>query len=215
MRKLLLFLLIFFILSNVNAATIQGNIYDFNLNLLENTIVEIDTTPKQSFVAKDAFYSFEVNNGDYILTAIYAENNYILYKIKEEIKITEDGTYNLDLILLPAIDDEFYEGEDLDLIEFENEKTNYTWTVLIILLIAIVLIIIFWKKKPKTLEDDISNKVLEIIKKQGGRTTQKDIRKQIPMSEAKISLVITELEHKGIIKKIKKGRGNIIILEKR
>ncbi len=56
--------------------------------------------------------------------------------------------------------------------------------------------------------------VLKVIKQSGGRTTQKDIRKKIPLSEAKISLMITELEHKGIVERIKKGRGNIIILKK-
>ena len=42
---------------------------------------------------------------------------------------------------------------------------------------------------------------------------QKDIRKNFPSSEAKISLILTELEEKGIIKKIKRGRGNIIVLK--
>jgi uncharacterized membrane protein len=55
--------------------------------------------------------------------------------------------------------------------------------------------------------------VLKIIKEEGGRTTQKDIRKKIPLSEAKVSLMISELEAKGKIEKIKKGRGNIIILK--
>ncbi len=54
--------------------------------------------------------------------------------------------------------------------------------------------------------------VIQIIKENGGRTTQKDIRKKIPLSEAKISLMIAELEDKGIVRKIKKGRANIIIL---
>jgi uncharacterized membrane protein len=58
--------------------------------------------------------------------------------------------------------------------------------------------------------DDSAIAVLEIIKKEK-RITQKDIRKQLPDSEAKISLVISEFEAQGIIKKIKKGRGNIII----
>ena len=56
--------------------------------------------------------------------------------------------------------------------------------------------------------------ILKILIQEGGRTTQKGIRKQIQLSEAKISLMIAELEHKGIIEKIKKGRGNIIILKK-
>ena len=56
--------------------------------------------------------------------------------------------------------------------------------------------------------------IIKILIQEGGRTTQKGIRKQIPLSEAKISLMIAELEHKGIVDKIKKGRGNIIILKK-
>jgi len=54
--------------------------------------------------------------------------------------------------------------------------------------------------------------VLDFIKKNGGRVTQKDIRKQFPSSEAKISLIITELESKKLVRKIKKGRGNVIVL---
>ena len=53
-----------------------------------------------------------------------------------------------------------------------------------------------------------------MLKEEGGRATQKAKRKEIQLSEAKISLMIEELEHKGIVEKIKKGRGNIIILKK-
>ena len=62
------------------------------------------------------------------------------------------------------------------------------------------------------LDKDLEN-LIEFIKKQEGRTTQKDIRNNFPHSEAKISLMIAELEDKEIVKKLKKGRGNIIILK--
>lgn len=62
--------------------------------------------------------------------------------------------------------------------------------------------------------DGLLQQVLSIIQKEGGRTTQKEIRKHIPLSEAKVSLVLTELEHGGKIKKIKKGRGNVVVLGK-
>jgi uncharacterized membrane protein len=55
--------------------------------------------------------------------------------------------------------------------------------------------------------------ILKVIKQEGGRTTQKQIRKKVPLSEAKISLMISELEAKGKLQKIKKGRGNIIVLK--
>ena len=66
----------------------------------------------------------------------------------------------------------------------------------------------------KTEGNDLEQ-IMKIIKDEGGRTTQKHIRKEIPLSEAKISLMIDELEHKGTIEKIKKGRGNILILKKK
>ena len=55
-------------------------------------------------------------------------------------------------------------------------------------------------------------KMLDFIKKHK-RTTQKEIRKEFFLSEGKISLMVSELEEKGLIKKIKKGRGNIIFLK--
>ena len=70
------------------------------------------------------------------------------------------------------------------------------------------------KVNDKKQEDYDLEKVIKILKEEGGRATQKVIRKEIPLSEAKISLMIAELEHKGVIEKIKKGRGNIIILKK-
>ena len=58
---------------------------------------------------------------------------------------------------------------------------------------------------------ELAEKVLDFVKQQGGRVTQLDIRKKFPSSEAKISLILTDLEEQGKIRKIKKGRGNIII----
>jgi len=68
--------------------------------------------------------------------------------------------------------------------------------------------------EPELHGEEFLDKVIEIIKEEGGRTTQKEIRKNIPLSEAKISLIISELEAKGRVRKIKRGRGNIILLEK-
>lgn len=64
-----------------------------------------------------------------------------------------------------------------------------------------------------TLPEDL-REVIRIIEKSRGRITQLDLRKALPYSEAKVSLMITDLENRGIVKKIKKGRGNVIILNK-
>ncbi len=63
-------------------------------------------------------------------------------------------------------------------------------------------------------QDEYKKQVLDILRKDI-RTTQKEIRKQLPASEAKISLVISDLESQGMIRKIKKGRSNIIVLKRK
>jgi uncharacterized membrane protein len=35
----------------------------------------------------------------------------------------------------------------------------------------------------------------------------------LPLSEAKISLIVTELEHTNKVVKVKKGRGNVILVK--
>ncbi|MBA1342605.1 MAG: hypothetical protein C5S52_03300 [ANME-2 cluster archaeon] len=54
--------------------------------------------------------------------------------------------------------------------------------------------------------------VLSIIREHEGRITQKDLRLRLNCSEAKASLMVTDLEDRGLVKKVKKGRGNVIIL---
>ncbi len=68
------------------------------------------------------------------------------------------------------------------------------------------------KESDDKVEDKVAETILALLKKNDGRATQKELRKHLPLSEAKISLVLTELESAGKIRKIKKGRGNIIIL---
>ncbi|MEK6857646.1 MAG: hypothetical protein AABX39_03595, partial [Nanoarchaeota archaeon] len=149
------------------------------------------------------------------------------------VTIKTEGDYNLDLILLPNLQDEvalLNETEE-NLASIEEIRGTGLLTAGFIALFFLLLFGFIHrlkhhserkeaenknveeKKEEKTiiLTDELK-KVVDFIKKEGGRTTQKDIRKVIPQSEAKISLIIAELEEKGIVKKIKKGRWNIILL---
>uniref|UniRef100_UPI00351C04E6 helix-turn-helix transcriptional regulator n=1 Tax=Methanomethylovorans sp. TaxID=2758717 RepID=UPI00351C04E6 len=54
--------------------------------------------------------------------------------------------------------------------------------------------------------------ILDILRSQGGRITQKDLRKRLRYSEGKVSLMLLDLEKRGKIQKFKKGRGNILFL---
>jgi len=222
--KKLIFSLIFFVLiciPSASGATIYGTVYEYNLNIVKNAIVEVDSTPKQIYVAKDGTYTFTLPVGEYLIKADY-ESNYKKYSFEQNIIIQDEGDYVFDLILFPDISDEtdiFDEEADIPQI-YEEAFSIYWWQVIIVVVIIllVIFVIIFSrrnKKKKIEIEGDLTNDVLSFIKKNGGRVTQKDIRKQFPVSEAKVSLVITELEDKGLLKKIKRGRGNIIILNKK
>jgi len=232
-NKSLLISLIFLLLAVPYslAATIHGTVYDMELNKAENAIVKVNTVPEQTIVAKDGSYSFNIPNGDYIINAVY-ESGSGKYASTEEIKIEADGEYVVDIILFPDIsEEESLLDEDIEIPEIYPEETNETWRYILLgislLFIAVFVYLLFNKTRSRKEEsaieesiqvenvtEDLADKVLDFIKKADGRTTQKDIRKQFPLSEAKISLVITELEDKGLVKRIKKGRGNVIILKK-
>ncbi|MFH1064650.1 MAG: hypothetical protein V1729_06210 [Candidatus Woesearchaeota archaeon] len=235
------------------AATLHGSIYDIELNELTDVIVEIDSEPMQRQVAKDGQYSFELNPGQYLLTANYTDT-FSTYAVEEDITIKEEGDYNYDLFMFPDLDVDYEEligTQGLDELSgtvFVDTRINWNLLLIIVVLAVIVVLVTAYfvighlkkreevqelkevdkleaaikgepvseaKSKPLSVEpDQFMTDVLEVIRSEGGRTTQKEIRKHIPLSEAKISLIISELEHKKIVHKVKKGRGNIIILNK-
>ncbi len=214
-----------------SAAIIHGTIYDLSLKKASNARVEINTSPKQFVVAQNGSYSFNAANGAYTIKAYLMQGNSVIASVQENITIKQAGDYVLDLILFPDLDEGLEEGGiDLNADVLDTGRNNKSILAWAAVLAAIALAAAYYfikkakrkkgaaktedKKNEENEEDPDLEQVTEIIKKEGGRATQKDIRKQIPLSEAKISLMIAELEHKGVIEKIKKGRGNIIILRK-
>lgn len=212
--KLAIFLLGLLFIQAAGAATLYGTIYDMALDKVSDAIIEIDTTPNQQFIAKNGTYSFDVLPGEYLLKARSQTS-----KASERIIVEEEGKYIVDLVLFPEIESGLV--DELSAISVEDnyfeKKPNYMAPVLAGLLMSVAFgsYLFFRKKKvvrAQPADDDYTSKVLSIIK-ENKRITQKEIRKSIPLSEAKISLIITELEHKGIVEKVKKGRGNVIILK--
>ena len=213
MKKLLILLMLFCI-PFVSGATLHGEIYDLGFDLVENVIVEINSEPMQSVVASDGSYSFELNVGEYILVAKYYVGQELICSVEDEIIIIEEGDYVLDLILFPVYDDFLDEDLEIDII---GDTEGFFLYYLIGIVMGLIGLYFFVRKKKNISlfeESDELDDVLKFIKKSGGRITQKDLRKNLGLSEAKASLIITELEHKKIVQRIKKGRGNVIILTK-
>jgi uncharacterized membrane protein len=204
---------------NAQAAVVQGSVYDLELNTLSQAVVEIDTTPRQVMVSRNGTYRFTVPQGVYIITARHSRLGLAAH---ENITIKAEGEYVLDLILFPDLEaEEELLNETLEVEEYE-EPVSFPVRALIVSIIIAALIFLAWKYFKKRAPEEKQEKtpaakadledILAFVRKEGGRTTQKDLRKAIPYSEAKISLMIAELESQGKLKKIKKGRGNIIII---
>jgi len=211
--KWFIFFVFLFCIPFVSATTLHGTVYNIDFDVVEDVIVEINSQPKQSMIASVGVYSFELNPGDYTLIANYYIGDELIASTTEEVSIIEEGDFVLDLILFPNFDDELVEDFDFD----DNDgSNNYIYWIIGALILVILLFFYIKKKKPKEkkFDRDEADDVLEFIKKSDGRTTQKEIRKNLGLGEAKTSLIISELVHDKKIRRIKKGRGNIIILNK-
>jgi uncharacterized membrane protein len=289
-------------------ATVHGIAYEWStFEPLDNVIIEVNSTPAQSIVAKYGLYSFELPNGSYLITAKYYQDDALTYYGEEVITITDEGNYVLDMLLLPSYSslDAYDVGLNMSA-QQEGSTPNSTnllaGTSLIVFILLAVLIYQFHQKngasgkivkvirkepsafsqglgmqsegtahvaisapaitpasKPEnaelpmqsisvyedeipetevsedltldnsdTLDSEIPVKkpapipsgpvpsdlqeILDILRSQGGRMTQKDMRKRLHYSEGKVSLMLLDLEKRGKIQKFKKGRGNILFL---
>ncbi|MEM0475388.1 MAG: hypothetical protein QW343_01175 [Candidatus Norongarragalinales archaeon] len=267
------------LLEFAGAATIRGSVYDAQLELVDKAIVTINSTPRQREVAENAFYTFEVPEGDYELTAAYSKNGE-LFSSSEKISVrSEDGDYEIDLIIetlslsfSKPSSEEFNEAKLLEFPEqtqippLARQSPDYSWMLPVVFVFVVALLPWAWlrgrrrieekialeekqltrelkrqpgevealeKKAGETRETEKINKIeiekkdggtlvltrgqrelLRKIKESGGRTTQKELRKSVACSEAKVSLDLDVLEAQGLIRKFKKGRGNIIVLVK-
>lgn len=322
------FSLLMFFQGNALAATIHGTVYEWNsFKPLDNTVVEINSTPEQYFVATNAEYSFNLTPGTYLITANYSEENTTIYTAQEEVVISDKGEYVHDLLLFPTYQEELlgssgFEVPDLTFGETESvPQKSYQTTLFISAFLAfiVVLLVSYLLKKghrkspeivthfpgkneePKALQagnpikdaefyeeieaDVVENPVetidtgpsidtspasseaigekaegsaeeenvlrqikpqepdrwhfpfsskeshksnpnvqknsritlpedlkdlLDMIRNSGNRITQREIRKKSPYSESKVSLMLSDLEERGLIEKFKRGRGNII-----
>ena len=231
---------VFFILFStaMQASVIQGTVYQTDLSVAKAAVVKISSVPEQIFVAVTGAYTFAVRPGTYTLSATHQSGN-----TSQVLTISDDEEYIRDLILFPIITSSELENETtllLDIAEPQVQKP-VSWLAVVIILAAIEASVWYVRgmrnsalelaqSKTKSSSAQISEteqlnqeirkttrdeeeQVMAVIRKEGGRTTQKNIRTAVPLSEAKISVIITQLEHEGKIEKIKKGRGNVVILK--
>lgn len=227
--KYWLILLFILTLPVAYGATVYGTVYSLDLTVVDNVIVELNSTPTQRDITEQGQYSFEIAPGTYTLTAKEIIDGDIIAKVEENITIKEEGIFLYDLILFPAFEElEPEQLEDLPEVDILVDDRNWFDFILIMIFLAFLFFIVYhFKVKPeeektekvtreiikKEAEESDLDKIVNFIKQEGGRITQKDLRRKFPYSEGKMSLMIAELEERGNLKKIKRGRGNILILQ--
>lgn len=212
-----------------SAAELHGIVYDFDLKKVPLAVVEVNSSPAQRMVAVNGSFSFILPPGDYEVTVSLPKRN---LSSTEVIEILGNGSFVYDVILLPEVGNEdilFSEVNEVPFIEdlIEDAPASH-WIAWLGVFAVLTALIVAFTSRPKirqivrkeivrervvekvALAEDVQQ-VMAVLDKQGGRASQKDIRKELPYSEAKVSLMIDELEKKGLVTRIKKGRGNVIV----
>ncbi len=228
MLKKILFILILLSVP-VFGATIQGKVYDFDLELVKNVVVEIDS---QRMVTQESSYMFDLPAGEYTIIAKKKPNSPEEEVTKEKVTIKEGEKKTLDLFLFPSTELDEDLIEELPNVDATPlKKTVYegpsiiNYIILGIVILIIILILknrnqntkngkpeVNVKKETIIVSDEFNAKLLLILKDEGGRASQKTLRKKLGLSEAKVSMMVAQLESEGKVKKIKQGRANIVVL---
>jgi len=218
------------------STTITGNIINGDsLEKMGNTLITIENDNGAIIVQKffNNEYLVNVPSGAYLMRAYHYCNGTVDYYNQYNVQVTQEQM-NFDIVLLPyelaqLIPDytppPLADEKKVNKIELGNEIIIY---FVVIAVIIGAFYFMYIKRKTITEKiaeketsseteqthelDDDCKKALEIIKGNEGRMVQKELREIMNFSETKMSLMISELEACGKIKRIKKGRENILKL---
>ncbi len=215
-----------------NMATVQGTIYDlWTFEPVENVVIKVysGSALHMQTVALDGTYSLSLPPGSYTIEGkkYYSENT-VIADAQENITVQAGDNLTLDLILFPTYEEE---SPDVEPIEEEEAGVGVFWLgIVAVLIVAVVVtIIIYHRRILRLVEKEVTassstkvvgvpddlEEVLNVVREGGGRINQVELRQKLPYSEAKVSLMISDLEDRGLVRKIKKGRGNIVVLSEK
>lgn len=109
-----------------SAAMIHGAVYKWDsFEPLDNSVIEVNSTPVQYMVAKNGRYSIGLVPGNFTITARYYQNGILTYSTEEIIEIEEGGDYVFDLLLSPVYSKELIEGAKVNTFSEEiNESAK-------------------------------------------------------------------------------------------
>lgn len=169
-RKICRFALVFFLIiafqGDAIAATIHGTVYNwYTFKPLNNSVVEINSTPEQNVIATNSEYSFNLTPGIYAINASYLEGNKIVYVAHDKVVISDDGDYVHDLLLFPPSNsnEELLNQDKFDVPNLDYEETGsisrsssqYTILIYFVALSALFLVGYFLKREARKISKSL------------------------------------------------------------
>ncbi len=235
-----LFFLVGFLAPAVAGATVYGEVYDSDsLGLAKNILVQINTRPVQKIFSKTGNYSFEAGPGNYVIRVLALDG---VVLAEENISIAGEGRFEHDILLFLSPDfwEDLIEEPTVEEVSLPENSFPAVYLLAAAFIVATTLAIAYLalkktgrkpskpvkpvkkhEKREKKVQTQFqaplfltreARELFEKIRAAGGVTTQKDLRREMPFSEGKVSLLITELEDAGLVKRIKRGRANVVKL---
>ena len=196
--RILAFLAFMLLISPVFPAFVYGDIYGDSLEKINKTVVRVDGSFSYQLVTEKSNYSIFLPGGKYTISASrFDDNGNLQLYAQEQVNVGSEDQ-RIDLVLKKPNNDVILYGG---------------------IIVLLVLLFFLYKnsrpikevKKPSKYKlDEDAKQVLSSLDSFEGRATQKEIRKMLGFSDAKLSLILTELENLGYIKKFKRGRANIV-----
>lgn len=208
---------------------LSGQLYELGpgpdlVPVVETLLVEAQTGEQLAgrVVAIRGAYSLDLGPGEYRIVARSTSGE---VRASENVSLRADS--RLDLILLPPLDlPELALNESLIgnlTLPAAKGGGSLLWAGgAAAAAVAAGALLLFRLRRPKRggapplpaggLPADLQAMV-RVLEREGGRMTQKELRRQVGHSEAKVSLMVADLENRGLVRKFKVGRGNIVVLE--
>jgi len=208
-------LILLLLLSLTHAAYIYGDIYQQNLEKVNKTAIRIEGRFSYQLVTEKANYSIFLPEGEYQISAsAFDQSGNPMLRAEENVNVGSEDQ-RLDLVLKPVFNLDFLPyviafGLIAGVFLWANRKWESKATG-----VSSESRKSEEKKEPSIsvpqfeLDDD-ANAVLRTLDSMEGRATQKEIKEALRFSDAKLSLILSELEQYGYIKKFKRGRANIV-----
>jgi len=206
---------------DVSYAVVNGDVYDWEtLQPVGGALVAVNSTPARSMLAWPN-YSFELPRGDYRIHATLTVNGSKL-SADENVSLNSSEAFAVNLLLTPEYDD------IPDLPDLSDDVSFGSSGYLLVIAAAAVVVacLLFRRKKepsvarmseisplgasPAKLYYESELQVLASFVGQKGEATKKELCAELRLSEAKLDLMLAELERRGQVSVSGSGRGAMV-----